>query len=182
MKIFVCSIAILLAHVISSDGDVPSGDFQVVSNGVICGSSSQGRITWTGTVSIKHPRFQIGIDGQTTLFSGPSVRCKQGGGEALRAENLTFNHEWISLVALGDITITVIYPGGTSRPITARRFVYIPGKDQILIDGKLWKAPTRIADPVSPGSDEGTRQTSTEPVPQSLHNTGAKTTSQDRLR
>jgi hypothetical protein len=153
MKSFIRHIALLLALVVSSHGEVPQGDFRVTCNGIIHGSPSLGRTMWNGTINVTHPRFLLEVDGQTSLFSGHSLQRKQGASGRLRAKDITFDHDLISLVALGDIKVTVINPGTNTPPISARRFVYIPEKNQILIDGKPWQPearPPASAEPSAP--------------------------------
>ena len=57
----------------------------------------------------------------------------------MRRGDLAFDFEWISLVAIGQIKVTVIGSGGVEESFNARRFVYVPKDDRILIDGKEWK-------------------------------------------
>lgn len=139
MKSFILHIALWSALVISSHGEVSPGGFKVTCDGIIHGSPALGRTMWTGRMSVKHPRFLLEVDGQTSLFSGPSLRRKQGASGRLRAKDITFDHDWISLVALGEIKIVMVELGRNTPSISARRFVYIPEKDQILIDGKPWQ-------------------------------------------
>ena len=143
MKTSIRHIALFLTLVIAGHAEMAQGEFRINCNGVIQNSPSLGRTMWSGTMSMKHPRFQLEVVGQTSLFSGPLLRHKDIGSGRLRAKNLILDHDWISLVALGDIKVTVIESGTNTPPISTRRFVYIPEKDQILLDGKLWQSGAR---------------------------------------
>jgi hypothetical protein len=150
MKAF-CMIAWIFAAagIVSGGQPVPestSKSLVVTNDGTIRSSPSRGETTWTGDIDIEHPRFRMHMRGQVSMFAGPALRKKSGAPEhlgALKASDIVVEQEWISLVAVGEITLRVVGPSGESRPVHATRVVYLPSKDQILVDGKPWIPPSK---------------------------------------
>jgi len=133
------TLAALLITVAGAFGDPVSQDLTINSGGCIRIQPTLGKTNWSGLVEVEHPRFRLVVRGSVSQFSGPSIRKTTPPGTVLRREDLAFEFQWISLVAIGDIKVTVIGPGGAEELITARRFVYVPKDGRILIDGKEWK-------------------------------------------
>lgn len=112
---------------------------RVSNDGFIRVSSTSCATTWTGTMTIEHPRFQIEARGTASLFGGRAIRRKSGADVPLKAAKFEGETQWISLVVLGSITITVQDASGKASVITAERVVYVPSADRLLIDGKPWQ-------------------------------------------
>lgn len=132
--------ALFAAVAMCEGGQVPDG-LKASIDGSVHAQSALGQTKWTGAMKIEHERFTIEVRGCTTLFGGPSVQKKAIGRKGLQARELSVEFEWISLVALGDVAVTIHGPDGSSKLIRARRFVYVPAEDRILINGAPWDAP-----------------------------------------
>ena len=90
-------------------------------------------------MTIEHPRFHLQARGTASLFGGPAIRRKTSGDVPFKAANFDAQTQWISLVVLGSISITVNDANGASKVVTAQRVVYVPSADRLLIDGKPWR-------------------------------------------
>ena len=130
-------VALLASAIPCAGGPLPSG-LKATVDGSVHVQPALGTTKWTGAMKIEHRRFNLEVRGCTSIFTGPSIRKTQGGRSSLRMEDLTVDFDWISLVALGDVVVTVPGANGPSRPVKARSFVYVPAKDRILIDGVPW--------------------------------------------
>ena len=119
----------------------------VSNDGLASFSAASGATTWTGTMTMDHPRFRLAAKGAASLFGGPALRRTSGRQASMQTATFKAETEWISLVVLGDITITVREVSGDSAAITAHRVVFVPAEDRLLIDGKPWpfKASLRPA-------------------------------------
>ena len=125
-------------------------DLKISNDGGIRIEPTLGETNWSGSVEVEHPRFHLVVQGSVSQFSGPSVRKTTPPGTVLRREDLALEFQWISLVAIGDIKVTMTGPTGPAEPINAKRFVYVPKDGRILIDGTPcspapapgWKGPT----------------------------------------
>jgi len=131
-------LAALLITMAGAFGDPVSQDLTINSDGCIRIQPTLGKTNWSGLVEVEHPRFRLVVRGSVSQFSGPSIRKTTPPGTVLRREDLKLEFEWISLVAIGDIKVTVIGPAGPSEPISAKRFAYVPKDDRILVDGMPW--------------------------------------------
>jgi hypothetical protein len=111
---------------------------RVSNDGFVRYSSTSGETTWSGTVSIEHPRFHLKARGTASLFGGPALRRKSGADVPLKAAKFEAQSQWISLIVLGSISVTVQDANGQAIVVPAQRVVYVPAEDRLLIDGKLW--------------------------------------------
>jgi hypothetical protein len=116
-------------------GAEPSHDLRVTNDGTVRVSPMHGETTWTGTMTIEHARFRMTVQGRAWSFNGPAIRRTTPAPARLAATQLSLEHEWISLVALGDIRIVPRTAIGEAPPIVASKVVYIPGSDRLMIDG-----------------------------------------------
>ena len=89
-------------------------------------------------MTIDYPRFHLEGRGTASFFGGPALHRKSGKEVPLKAAKFEAETQWISLVVLGAITITVHNENGDSTVVKAKRVVYIPSDDRLLIDGKPW--------------------------------------------
>jgi hypothetical protein len=108
-----------------------SEQLQVENEGTVSLNTLMGSVCWTGSVTLRHRGRIIDVEGRATLFSGPSIRRDMS--QAMSAQTATFEvkNEWISLVALGDVTIT----GRSGKTVKAKHLVCVADGDQILADG-----------------------------------------------
>ena len=132
--------ALLLAWAAPCRATNEPGALQVSNDGLVSFSAASGATTWTGTMAIDYPRFHVVAKGTAALFGGPALRRTSGQNVSLKTATFKAETQWISLVVLGDITITVRDANDRSSIVTARRVVYMPGQDRLLIDGKAWPA------------------------------------------
>lgn len=130
-----------LALAAPCQGNEATPTLRVTSDGGTVLQPAQGSCTWFGALEIGHPRFQLKAQGQATLYGGPSIHAQPDAIRSLRKRVYAVEQQWISLVILGEIEIRVVTNDGLSRPIKARRVVYLPAEDRLLLDGK-----TRVAD------------------------------------
>ncbi|MCX6876084.1 MAG: hypothetical protein NTW21_20100 [Verrucomicrobia bacterium] len=135
---FLPGLALLLGCVAPGLAAEPSRVLRVSNDGLVRFSSTSGETTWTGTLTIEHPRFQLAGRGTASLFGGPALRRKSAKAVPLKTAEFEAETEWISLVVLGSLTITVADGNGVSKVVTAQRVVYVPAADRLLIDGKPW--------------------------------------------
>lgn len=138
MRLHLQILAALLITAGAAPGDpVPQG-LEVSNDGSVRFKPALGETNWTGSVGVEHRGFHLAVQGSVSTFSGPAIRRTTAPGTTLRREDLVVDFEWISLVAIGEIKVTVIGPDGAEEPVNARRFVYLPKDDRILIDGIPW--------------------------------------------
>lgn len=108
-----------------------SEQLRVENEGTVSVNTLMGNMCWTGSVTLKHRGRIIDVEGRATLFSGPSVRRDMSQGMSAQKATFKVKNEWISLVALGDVTIT----GRCGKTAKAKHLVCIADGDQILADG-----------------------------------------------
>lgn len=114
------------------------GEWRVANDGFVRTNAARGETTWTGTMTIDYPRFHLAARGTASLFGGPAIHRMPAQDRPLQTAKFTAKTQWISMVVLGAITITVRDKNGDSMPFTAQRVVYLPAEDRLLIDGKPW--------------------------------------------
>ena len=131
----------LLAGTAASPAAEESRALRVSNDGLVSSSAASGATTWTGAISIEHPRFHLVSKGTAAMFGGPSLRRISDKDVPMKTATFSTETQWISLVVLGSITITVHDAGGDST-VTAHRVVYTPSDDRLMLDGVLWHANT----------------------------------------
>ncbi|MCF7675509.1 MAG: hypothetical protein K9N23_00815 [Akkermansiaceae bacterium] len=148
---FLIVMALLPASLAPCGAAQDPNALRVSNDGLVRLDATLGRATWSGTMSIGHPRFHLEARGTATMFGGPSIRLKSARNVPLKAAKFETETQWISLVVLGSITVTVQDLNGNPMIVKAQRVVYVPAKDQLLIDGKLWRFTA--ADALPAGKD-----------------------------
>ena len=109
---------------------------KIESDGVVRSNPSRGRTSWTGTILFDHALFDMTIQGQASLFSGPTLQKKTSSRGRLKVKDITVGYAYISLVSLGDITIRIKDSKGVGRKIKAKKVVFLFESGELLIDGK----------------------------------------------
>lgn len=122
------ALSILMMLPISA---APSEQLLVENNGTVLVDPLMGSVTWTGSILLKHRGRSYDVEGRATLYSGPSIQRILSEDPSIRRAKFVLKHEWISLVALGDIIITC--RGG--KMVKANRLVCIADGDEVLADG-----------------------------------------------
>lgn len=105
-------------------------------NGMSSFSPHQGEMTWTGELSLEHPKFRMSVNGRATVFNGPALQHEPSSDPTSPKRKITARQQCISIIALGEVTIVRLENGKESAPLRGSRVVYIPGEDRLLIDGK----------------------------------------------
>jgi hypothetical protein len=115
------------------------GGLRISNDGLLRSDIASGVILWSGTTTIDHPRFHLVVRGSTSLFGGPAIRRTSNPRVPLKAATFKPEAQWISLVALGPSTLKLQDANGKAAVVHARRVVYVPASDRLLIDGKPWR-------------------------------------------